>query len=65
MKLWLPPYLSLRQVKDGIRLGTLPPSAWEVQDPPEFLVDLLATAATPTERASLIREAVARYGWCE
>lgn len=34
-----PTYLSVRQVEGGIRLGTLPPSAWEVQGSSELTPD--------------------------
>ncbi len=64
MKLWLPSYLSIRSVRDGLRLGTLPPLAWEVPDPPEFLVDLLTAAATPSDRSDLVA-IVKAAGWTE
>lgn len=62
MKLWLPPYLSIRQVVNGIRIGTLPPLAFEVPDPPDFLTDLLAAASTPTDRSDL-ESLVVGEGW--
>lgn len=62
MKVWLPPYLSVRRIADGLRMGILPPLVWDVEDPPEFLVDLLRGLATPTDRADAVG-AVCRYGW--
>ncbi|MBT8226480.1 MAG: TOMM precursor leader peptide-binding protein [Dactylosporangium sp.] len=62
MKLWLPPYLSIRQVVNGIRIGTLPPLAFEVPDPPGFLTDLLTSASTPTYRSDLANLVVGA-GW--
>ena len=31
MSLWLPPHLSVRRVADRVRLGTIPPLAWDVE----------------------------------
>lgn len=47
MKLWLPPYLSIREADGGLRLGTLPPIAWHLDEPPGFLLPLLRRCAQP------------------
>ncbi len=62
MSLWLPPYMSVRHVANGLRLGILPPLAWDVENPPHFLVDLLASLTAPTDRADAVK-AVRHYGW--
>ena len=63
MKLWVPPYLSIRQLPSGIRLGTLPPIAWEVTEAPPFLVPLLRALSAPVERASAVETARNISGW--
>lgn len=62
MSVWLPPYLSVRRTANGLRLGILPPLAWDVEDPPSFLVELLANLTTPTDRADAVK-AVGNHGW--
>lgn len=63
MSLWLPPYLSLRRVADRVRLGILPPLAWDVEEPPEFLVPLLSELSRPTDRAAAVECAIRHSGW--
>lgn len=63
MKIWLPPYLSVRRTADHLRLGTLPPLAHEVEDPPPFLADLLASLARPTERDEVVAAVAHQHGW--
>jgi molybdopterin/thiamine biosynthesis adenylyltransferase/SAM-dependent methyltransferase len=63
MRICLPPYVSIRETGDRLRLGTMPPIAYEVEDPPEFLTDLLAELAQPLERADAVALASRRSGW--
>lgn len=62
MNVWLPPYMSIRRIANGLRLGILPPLAWDVEDSPHFLVDLLTNLTTPTDRADAV-EVVRHHGW--
>jgi len=63
MSLWIPPYLSVRRVADRVRLGILPPLAWDVEDPPEFLIPLVAELSKPTDRAVAVECAMRHSGW--
>lgn len=63
MSLWLPPYLSLRRVADRVRLGILPPLAWDVDEPPEFLVPLLSDLSRPTGREAAVECVIRHSGW--
>ncbi|WP_285728517.1 ThiF family adenylyltransferase [Nocardiopsis sp. ATB16-24] len=63
MKLWLPPYLSIRECDGGLRIGTLPPVAWQLEEPPEFLLPFLRRCAQPTEREQLVGTAAELSGW--
>lgn len=65
MKLWLPPYLSIRETDNGLRLGTLPPVAWHVENAPEFLLSLIRRCAEPTERERLVGVAAELSGWSQ
>ncbi|SIO86277.1 Molybdopterin biosynthesis protein MoeB [Nocardiopsis sp. JB363] len=63
MKLWLPPYLSIRRTDGGLRIGTLPPNAWHLEEPPEFLIPLLQGCIRPREREGLVEAAAELSGW--
>lgn len=63
MKLWLPPYLSIRRTDGGLRIGTLPPNAWHLEEPPEFLIPLLQGCIRPREREGLVAAAAELSGW--
>lgn len=63
MKLWLPPYLSIRESDGGLRIGTLPPVAWHLDEPPGFLLPLLRRSTQPTERERLVGVAAELSGW--
>jgi len=63
MRVMLPPYLSMRHPTGGLRLGTLPPLAFDIEEPPDFLPELLADLATPTDRTAVAERVVNAYGW--
>jgi bacteriocin biosynthesis cyclodehydratase domain-containing protein len=64
MKIWLAPYISVRRTADRLRLGTLPPLAYEVADPPPFLADLLTDLGRAArERDDVVADVVRSQGW--
>jgi sulfur-carrier protein adenylyltransferase/sulfurtransferase len=63
MSLWLPPYLSVRRVANRVRLGILPPLAWDVDEPPVFLVSLLSELSRPTAREEAVECVIRHSGW--
>lgn len=63
MKIWLPPYLSVRRSAGELRLGTMPPLAYQVEEPPAFLADLLVGLADPAERDDVVTAVIQGSGW--
>ena len=64
MKIWLAPYISVRRTAQRLRLGTLPPVAYEVDDPPPFLTDLLTDLGrTARERDDVVADVAQSQGW--
>jgi bacteriocin biosynthesis cyclodehydratase domain-containing protein len=64
MKIWLAPYISVRRTSDRLRLGTLPPVAYEVEDPPPFLADLLTRLGRSAwERDDVVADVARSQGW--
>ncbi|MDR3655417.1 MAG: TOMM precursor leader peptide-binding protein [Mycobacterium sp.] len=64
MKIWLAPYISVRRTADRLRLGTLPPVAYEVDDPPPFLADLLTQLGRQArERKHVVADLAREQGW--
>jgi bacteriocin biosynthesis cyclodehydratase domain-containing protein len=64
MKIWLAPYISVRRTADRLRLGTLPPVAFEVPDPPPFLADLLTDLGRAArERDDVVTDVADSQGW--
>ncbi|MGH4015282.1 MAG: TOMM precursor leader peptide-binding protein, partial [Pseudonocardiaceae bacterium] len=63
MRLWIPPYLSIRHMADRVRLGIMPPLAWDVEQPPSFLVPLLAELSRPTDHDAAVESAIRHSGW--
>src|ERR1700678_804443 len=64
MKIWLAPYISVRRAADRLRLGTLPPVAYQVEDPPPFLADLLTELGrNARERDDVVADVTRSQGW--
>ncbi len=64
MKIWLAPYISVRRTANRLRLGTLPPIAYEVEDPPPFLADLLTDLGRAArERDEVVADVARSQGW--
>ncbi|MFZ3271686.1 MAG: TOMM precursor leader peptide-binding protein [Mycobacterium sp.] len=64
MKIWLAPYISVRRAADRLRLGTLPPVAYEVEDPPPFLADLLTELGrNARDRDDVVADVTRSQGW--
>jgi hypothetical protein len=63
MSLWLPPYLFVRRVTDRVRLGIMPPLAWDVEEQPEFLVPLLSELSQPTGREAAVECVIRHSNW--
>jgi sulfur-carrier protein adenylyltransferase/sulfurtransferase len=64
MKIWLAPYISVRRTANRLRLGTLPPIAFEVEDPPPFLADLLSDLGRAArERDDIVADVTRTQGW--
>ena len=52
--LQLKPYLEVRKLGATLRVGHVPPNGIEILDAPDFLTDLLALLATPTEYDAVV-----------
>jgi hypothetical protein len=63
MALWLAPYISMRATREGLRLGTLPPTAWNIPDAPPFLIPFLTELATPVSFEDAVAAASRHSGW--
>ena len=64
-RIWLPSYLAVLRVGNSLRLGVLPPLAYEIEEAPAFLPSVLSLLAIPRPIREVVEAICDASDWTE